>query len=100
MQIWAHSFNSLLGLLVWHIKMSTKTVESRPFLRSWQELCTDRVICLEACMVVLGSLRPWFSMDSEAVEAGVFWMAPVRQHPHLDDLEGLIILLFDREGLQ
>lgn len=32
-------------------------------------------------------------MDSEAVQAGVLWMPPVRQHPHLNYLEGLIILL-------
>lgn len=32
-------------------------------------------------------------MDSKAVHAGVFWMTPVRQHPHLDDLEGPVILL-------
>lgn len=32
-------------------------------------------------------------MHSEAVHAGVFWMTPVRQHPHLDDLEGPVILL-------
>lgn len=44
-------------------------------------------------MLVVGSLRPRFSVDSEAVHAGVFWMAPVRQHPHLDDLEGFVILL-------
>lgn len=47
-------------------------------------------------MVVVDSLRPWFPMDSEAVEAGVLWMAPVRQHAHLDDLEGLVILLLIR----
>lgn len=32
-------------------------------------------------------------MDSEAVQAGVLWMTPVRKHPHLNYLEGLIILL-------
>lgn len=42
---------------------------------------------------MVGSLRPRESVDSEAVHAGVFWMTPVRQHPHLNDLEGLVILL-------
>lgn len=50
-------------------------------------------------MLVVGSLRPRFSVDSEAVHAGVFWVTPVRQHPHLDDLEGLVILLLkDKRG--
>lgn len=44
-------------------------------------------------LVVVGSLGPRFSMDSEAVQAGVLWVTPVRQHPHLYDLEGLVILL-------
>lgn len=51
-------------------------------------------------VVVVGSLRPRESVDSEAVHAGVFWMTPVRQHPHLNDLEGLVILLHNRKGLQ
>lgn len=40
-----------------------------------------------------GSFRTWLSMDSEAVQAGVFWMTPVRQDPDLNDLEGLVVLL-------
>lgn len=32
-------------------------------------------------------------MDSEAVQAGVFWVTPVGQHPHFDDLEGAVVLL-------
>ena len=33
------------------------------------------------------------SVDPDAVEAGVFWVAPVSQHPHLDDLESLVVFL-------
>lgn len=44
-------------------------------------------------MSKVASLRPGLSVDSEAVQAGVFWMTPVGQHPHLDDLESLIVLL-------
>lgn len=41
------------------------------------------------------SLDAWFSVDSEAVEAGVLGVTPVGQHPHLDDLEGPFVLLLD-----
>lgn len=44
-------------------------------------------------MVVVGSVRSRFSMDSEAVQAGVFGVTPVGQHPHFDYLERLVILL-------
>lgn len=43
------------------------------------------------------SLRPGFSMDSEAIQACVFWVTPVRQHPHLNDLESLVILLLKQK---
>lgn len=36
-------------------------------------------------------------MDSEAVQAGVVWVTPVRQHTHLDDLEGFVVLLLKTE---
>lgn len=49
-------------------------------------------------MSVVCSLRPRFSVDSEAVHACVFWMTPVWQHPHLDDLEGLVILLLEEKS--
>ena len=49
-------------------------------------------------MVVAGSLRPRFSMYSEAVHAGVFWVTPVRQHAHLYDLKGPVILLLKERG--
>lgn len=47
-------------------------------------------------MAAVGSLRAWLSVDSEAVEAGVLRVAPVRQHPHLNDLEGLVVLFLRR----
>lgn len=34
-----------------------------------------------------------FAVDSEAIQAGVIGMTPVRQHAHLDDLKCLVILL-------
>lgn len=40
-----------------------------------------------------GSLRPRLPVDSEAVQAGVFWVTPVGQHAHLDDLESLVVPL-------
>lgn len=45
------------------------------------------------CLVMSASLGPWLSMDSEAVQAGVFRVTPVGQHTHLDNLESLVILL-------
>lgn len=75
-------------------KHPQSTVQSPPFIRSWQELCTDSVICLvKAFILTVGSLRPRFSVDSESVHAGVFWMTPVRQHSHFDYLEGPVVLL-------
>lgn len=44
-------------------------------------------------MSAVGSLKLRVSVDSEAVQAGVFLMPPVRKYPHLNDLERLIILL-------
>lgn len=41
----------------------------------------------------VGSLKPRVSVDSEAVQAGVFLMPPVGEYPHLNDLEGFLILL-------
>lgn len=48
-------------------------------------------------MLVVSSLRPGFSVDSEAIQAGVSWVTPIRQHPHLDDLEGPVILLLEQK---
>lgn len=92
----ARSF-TIHNVHVLHTKMSTK---SPPSLRSWRELCTDSVIChIWRFMLVVGSLRPRFSVDSEAVHAGVLWMTPVRQHPHLDDLEGPFIFLLKEKKI-
>lgn len=44
-------------------------------------------------MSVVGSLKLRVSVNSEAVQAGVFLMPPVRKYPHLNDLERFIILL-------
>lgn len=48
---------------------------------------------------LVGSLRPRFSVDSEAVHARVFGVTPVRQHPHLHDLEGLVVLLLNEKKI-
>ena len=40
------------------------------------------------------------SVDPDAVEAGVFWVAPVSQHPHLDDLESLVVFLLRSGGME
>lgn len=37
-----------------------------------------------------------FAVNSEAIQAGVFGMTPVRQHSHLNDLKGLVILLLEK----
>lgn len=53
-------------------------------------------------MLVVSSLRPGFSVDSESIQAGVSWVTPIRQHPHLNDLESPVILLLEQkrqEGL-
>ena len=38
-------------------------------------------------------LGAWLPVHPEAVQARVLWVAPVGQHPHLNDLEGLLVLL-------
>lgn len=48
-------------------------------------------------VVVVDSLGPWLSVDSEAIQAGVLWMAPVGENPHLNDLKGLIVLFLIRD---
>lgn len=44
-----------------------------------------------------GSLGPRLSVDSEAVQAGVFRVTPVGQHAHLNNLESLVILLLRKD---
>lgn len=48
-------------------------------------------------MLVVSSLRPGFSVDSEAIQAGVSWVTPIRQHPHLNNLEGPVILFLEQK---
>lgn len=59
-----------------------------------------------SCMYIKGYLvmysEAWlrsvrFAVNSEAIQAGVFRMTPVRQHSHLNDLKGLVILLLERK---
>lgn len=46
--------------------------------------------------VYVSSLKLGVTVDSETVQAGVFWMPPVRKNPHLNDLERFIVLLLKK----
>lgn len=44
----------------------------------------------------VSSLKLGVSVDSETVQAGVFWMPPVRKNPYFNDLERFIVLLLKK----
>lgn len=58
----------------------------------------ERAMYREVDMVVVGSLRSGFSVHSEPIQAGVVRVTPVRQHSHLNDLEGLVVWLLNKNG--
>jgi surfactin synthase thioesterase subunit len=51
------------------------------------------MICLVFCGGGASLLRAWLPVHPEAIQAGVLRVAPVGEHPYLDDLEGLLVLL-------